>query len=123
MINGCPIAAVLVHVPSVAEALDWYERALAGASRRHLGEPWNFDYLDVGGIMVEIVPSDSKVRSGQAGSVVYWRALNFSAALEHLVSLGGTLYRGPIDIDAGQAMAQVLDPWGNCVGIRGPRTS
>ena len=55
-----------------------------------------------------------------AGSVVYWRVDNFDAALAHALSQGGTLYRGPMRIEAGLAMCQVRDPWGNCVGLRGP---
>jgi hypothetical protein len=93
--------------------------ALIGARRRRLDEPWNFEYLDIDGVMLEIVPADSKVRNDAAGSVVYWRVADFQAALEHLLAAGATLYRGPIDIDAGQRMAQVRDPWGNCIGIRG----
>jgi hypothetical protein len=102
-----PIAAVLVHVSSVAEGLDWYERAMSGAERRFLSAPWDFEYLDVGGVMLEIVSADEKVGSGPAGSVVYWRVADFQVALARLLALGATLYRGPLDIDAGERMAQV----------------
>jgi predicted enzyme related to lactoylglutathione lyase len=74
----------------------------------------------VGGINLEVVPSDEKVASGAAGSVVYWYVPDFEAALAHFESLGATLYRGPMDIEQGQRMCQVRDPWGNCIGLRGP---
>ncbi len=119
MRNEEPIAAVLIHVSSVSEALSWYEQALPGAKRCEIGEPWNVEYLDVGGIMVEFAPADSKVGSGPAGSVVYWSVADFKGMLNRLVELGAKVYRGPIDIETGQAMAQVRDPWGNCIGIRG----
>jgi predicted enzyme related to lactoylglutathione lyase len=115
-----PILAVLVHVPEVARALDWYERALPGARRRHISEPSPLDYLEIGGVMLEIVPADEKVAAAPAGSVVYWHTPDFDASLSHLLDVGATLYRGPGDIEDGQRMCQVRDPWGNCIGLRGP---
>jgi predicted enzyme related to lactoylglutathione lyase len=69
---------------------------------------------------MEFVPADEKVAAGAAGSVVYWQVAHFDAALAHALNQGATLYRGPMPIEAGQAMCQVRDPWGNCVGLRGP---
>jgi predicted enzyme related to lactoylglutathione lyase len=39
--------------------------------------------------------------------------------LAHLIAIGGTLYRGPLDIQDDMRMCQVKDPWGNCIGLRG----
>ena len=115
-----PILAVLVHVPDVERALAWYERALPGAARRRQEEPVPLDFLDVGGVMLEIVPADDKVTHAAAGSVVYWHTPDFDRSLAHLVAVGAVLYRGPGDIEFGQRMCQVRDPWGNCIGLRGP---
>ena len=106
------IAAVMIHVADPAEALNWYEQAFAGAARCLLPDT-DFEYLDYGGVMLELVPADAKVASGAAGSVVYWQVPDFAAALARFQSLGAELYRGPLDIEGGQRMAQVRDPWGN----------
>ncbi|MDY0831642.1 MULTISPECIES: VOC family protein [unclassified Pseudomonas] len=37
---------------------------------------------------------------------------------ETSVTLGATLYRGPMKIEGGEWMCQVRDPWGNCIGLR-----
>lgn len=115
----CPIAAVLVHVPEVEAALAWYQRTFPDAVRRRI-EDFDFDYLAVGDVHLEIVPADDKVAAGAAGSVVYWRVAQFEDALAHMQSIGATLYRGPMDIEQGQRMCQLRDPWGNCIGLRGP---
>ena len=112
-----PIIAVLVHVPDVQSGLDWYQLAFPTATRSYLPES-NFEFLDVGGIQLEIVPSDEKVAAGACGSVVYWAVPNLEMALLHLQSIGAKLYRGPLKIEAGQSMCQVRDPWGNCIGLR-----
>ena len=120
IIAAKPILAVLVHVPDVRAALDWYERALPGAIRKKISEPEPLEYLELGGVMLEIVPADEKVTNAAAGSVVYWNTPDFEASLTHLLSVGATLYRGPGDIEHGQRMCQARDPWGNCIGLRGP---
>ena len=116
-----PIAAVLVHVSDVAAALAWYQRAFVRALPVRLAEP-SFDCLSLDGVNIEIVPADAKVSSGESGSVVYWRVPALDAALAHFQSVGAVLYRGPMAIEDGQAMCQVRDPWGNCIGLRGPRS-
>lgn len=63
------IAAVMVHVGNVAEAFTWYERAFPGAGRKRVAGQ-DFEYLSVGAVSLELVPSDAKVSSGASGSVV-----------------------------------------------------
>jgi len=114
-----PIAAVMVHVSDVELALRWYQRALPDAVRVSIGSP-AFECLSVHGVLLEIVLQDEKVGSGAFGSVVYWRVDDFDVALARLRSLGGKLYRGPLHIEDSECMCQVQDPWGNCIGLRGP---
>jgi predicted enzyme related to lactoylglutathione lyase len=114
-----PIAAVLVHVPDCQAGLDWYQAVFLNARRVRI-ESEDFELLELDGVQLEIVPSDEKVSSGAAGTVVYWRVEDLNAALEHFKGLGASLYRGPIEIENGLSMCQVRDPWGNCIGLRGP---
>lgn len=114
-----PIAAVLIHVANVTEGLDWYGRAFPAAVRTRIDDP-EFEFLLLDGIQIELVSADEQVASGPAGSVVYWHVANFELALAHFKGLGATLYRGPLKIENGWSMCQVRDPWGNCIGLRGP---
>lgn len=110
----------MVHVANVSAGLEWYERAFPGARRVRIAAP-AFECLAIGAVRIELVPSDNKVISGAAGSVVYWAVTDFSLALDHFINLGASLYRGPMQIENGLVMCQVQDPWGNCIGLRGPR--
>ncbi len=114
-----PIAAVMIHISDVAEALDWYERAFEGAIRSRAGDP-EFEFLALGDVQLEFVPADAKVSSGACGSVVYWQVPQFEIALQHFLSVGAVLHRGPMQIEDNQCMCQIKDPWGNCIGLRGP---
>ncbi|CAN5314958.1 glyoxalase/bleomycin resistance/dioxygenase family protein [soil metagenome] len=113
------IAAVMVHVSDVAAGLAWYQRAFPQAVRQQV-EGFDFEVLAIGGVTIEIVQADEKVSSGAAGSVVYWNVLDLPSALARMQSVGAVLYRGPMPIEDGLAMCQVRDPWGNCIGLRGP---
>lgn len=110
--------AVLIHVPEPSMALAWYEAAFP-AARRCTIDGSDFECLKLGEIQLEFVPADEKFASGPNGTVVYWSVESFSEALAHLQAHGGKLYRGPLDIEHGQRMCQIQDPWGNCIGLRG----
>ena len=113
-----PISAVMIHVADVAEGLTWYQKAFPNAARMSINDQ-GFECLELEGLRIEVVPEDSKVSAGPAGTVVYWSVPNFAEALDRLEGLGATLYRGPMHIEEGKTMCQVQDPWGNCLGIRG----
>jgi predicted enzyme related to lactoylglutathione lyase len=112
------ISAILVHVADPEAGLAWYAKAFPDA-RIETSQPSGFRYLAIGGLQLELVQADEKVPSGAAGSVVYWAVADFDRALAHFQSVGAKLYRGPMEIDAAEWMAQFRDPWGNCFGIRG----
>ncbi len=113
-----PICSVLIYVPDVKAALDWYALAFKRAEGRQIDE-LSFEYLDVSGVRLEIVPADAKVTSGAAGSVVYWRVDDFDEAKEHFISAGASLYRGPMRVEDRKQMCVLRDPWGNCFGLSG----
>lgn len=109
----------MVHVADVEAALAWYQRAFPSATRSALVDD-GFTFLQLGDVRIELVPADEKVASGSAGSVVYWRVDDLHEAIRHFESLGAKVYRGPMPVEDGWGMCQVRDPWGNCVGLRGP---
>ena len=109
----------MVHVSDTDAGMTWYSRAFPSATR-HRVEDEDFEYLLLGNVRIEIVPSDTKVSSGPAGTVVYWSVPEFEPALRRFLAVGAVLYRGPMSIEQGQSMCQVQDPWGNCIGLRGP---
>ena len=114
-----PIAAVLVHVSDVQVGLAWYQQAFPIAVRSRV-EAGGLEFLSIAGVQLELVPSDEQVASDACGSVVYWHVANLQSALHHMQSIGAKMNRGPMRIEDGLSMCQVRDPWGNCIGLRGP---
>ena len=108
--------ANLIHVSDVEQALHWYSSAFPEARIKTVN---GFEFLDINGFALELVPADDKVSSGKSGSVTYWEVADLTSAIERFKALGSSVYRGPIDIGLGTGMCQVTDPFGNLIGLRG----
>ena len=111
------IVSILLHTKDWRVATDWYAQAFPQAVRVY---PDSDDYglLQLGGVALEIIDGDEKVSNGAAGSVVYWSVEDLRREVQRLEGIGGALYRGPLQIEGGEWIAQVRDPWGNCIGLR-----
>jgi len=88
------------------------------AVRETSGES-NFELLKIDNFFLEIVPADHKVRSGKAGTVMYWQVTDLQQAINKFTNLGASLYRGPLAIENDSGMCQLEDPFGNLIGLRG----
>jgi len=111
-------AAVLIHVTDVESALSWYQNLFDSAKLSH-HESNKLAVLDINGFLLEIVEADNKVANGKSGTVLYWSVFNLDATLARFLDNGAELYRGPMAIENGLEMCQVLDPYGNLIGLRG----
>lgn len=119
----CPlICAVMIPTSAPEAAAAWYARIFPAADRETL-EMDAVPILRFPDLQIEFVPADGKSPSGTAGSIVYWSVDDFEDELARILNLGATLYRGPLRIENGQHMCQLQDPWGNCLGLRGPHTA
>jgi predicted enzyme related to lactoylglutathione lyase len=107
---------VLMFVPAVRPAAEWYGRVL-GIAPRFVDE--NFASIRIGTAELCFHVADAKVPAGRAGQVGYWRVQSVSAARSRFEAAGATLYRGPLGIENGQAICQLADPFGNLVGVIG----
>ena len=114
------VRAVMIYVTNVESAFTWYQLAFPQSIKNTVQE-FAFDYLQVGNVRIEIVAADDKVSSGPCGTVVYWNVENIKSSISALEAIGATLFRGPLNIENGESMCQMQDPWGNCIGLRGKK--
>lgn len=105
---------ILFFVPDVTQAKRWYMKLLEADPT--FDDP-NYCTFQVGRITIGLHPSDSKTASGVAGQVAYWRVENLSSTIDHFVSHGCTVFRGPIVGIDGPQICQVKDPHGNVWGF------
>ena len=101
-------------------AAQWYAQFFETEVIRS-AEAADFFLLRVAGVEVVFHPADDKSPTGVAGQLVYWQVENLDAALERALRLGAQLYRSPLKRLDQQWMCQVRDPFGNAIGMIGPR--
>ncbi len=107
---------VLMFVPSVRAAADWYASTLRLPA---LFIDENFASIAVGAVQLCFHLADAKVPVGRAGQVAYWRVLSLREAIDQFKQAGADLYRGPLAIESGQGICQIADPFGNLIGLVG----
>jgi predicted enzyme related to lactoylglutathione lyase len=113
------IIELMYFVEEPRRAVEWY----AGFFEVPIGiadDPQWF-FLPVGAVEIWFHRADSKVAAGTAGQVAYWEVADFDHMLGKATGLGAILYRGPLDRGDGKFMCQVQDPFGNLIGLVGPR--
>jgi len=106
----------MFHVSDVQKACDWYSRLLSLEPIYLLPD---FPVLRLGETDICFHRADSKVSSGTAGVVTYWRVADIRGAISRAEAMRGTVHRGPLKIEDGQTICQILDPFGNLFGLVG----
>ncbi len=114
-----PITSIMIYASDRQEGFRWYQRAFPDAVPIQASS--EFTYLHYGGVNIEVVNADEKVGSGAAGTIAYWHTSEFDARLASLLEIGAELFRGPLTLPDGNRMCQVLDPFGNAIGLREKR--
>ena len=79
-----------------------------------------FRWIDVpGGVELGFHPADTAKNPPGASTVPYWRVDSLHATVQRVTGAGGTLHRGPLDIEDGRRICQVRDPFGLVMGFDG----
>ena len=115
-------------MPDPEQAIAGYEQ-LFDVKRQHLPE-FEFSFLQIGAAGVEFLRAagveflraDEKNQLGVNGQVAYGWVGDVDAFVARAKQYGARLYRGPIDIEEGKGMAQLLEPFGNLIGARGSKS-
>lgn len=107
------VRAVMVFAANPAESAAWWGR-IADAPVHTEG---GFHWLDIAGVDLGFHPEDLTKNPHGASTVAYWTTADLDAAIAAIVSAGGRLHRGPLAVEHGRRIAQVMDPFGAVMGL------
>jgi len=113
------VKAIMMFVEDIHFAAKWYSELL---SRKLVYLDVDIPVIELDDTSIWFHKADSKVSSGKAGTIAYWEVNDFHQAMSCALKNGGTLYRGPLEIEDNQAICQILDPFGNLFGLCGTVT-
>lgn len=107
------LRTVVYHVKELETAKDWYIKVLQ--LQPYFDTP-HYVGFNVGGFELGLHPAES-TNSGQGNSVAYWGVPDAATELARLISLGASPRTELQDVGEGIKVADVLDPFGNVLGI------
>jgi predicted enzyme related to lactoylglutathione lyase len=115
------VSNVFYFVADLAGATTWYGELLGAEPRRTMPQ---LVELDVGGAVLTLHAAD-EFNAGRPGigTVAYWTTSDVDSAVAVCVARGATVHRGPKTVFSGDRLCQVLDPFGNLLGLRQPATT
>ncbi len=100
---------VIYRTPDLAEGKRWYTKALGIAP--YFDQPFYVGF-NVGGFELGLLPDATQSTVG-----AYWGVKGIDAAYARLLELGATPRTEVTDVGDGIRAADVLDPFGNVLGI------
>jgi predicted enzyme related to lactoylglutathione lyase len=108
------LRTVIYKVDDIAQAKDWYSRALGIAP--YYDQPYYVGF-SVGGFELGLDPDLSSSTSGPGGTVAYWGVSDIEATVRHLQSVGATGAAAIQDVGDGIRLVVLGDPFGNAFGV------
>lgn len=111
-----PVVNVFYFVPDLAAGVSWYRELL---SSEPVEERSQLAMFQVGAARLTVhIEDEFNSSAGTSGSVAYWDVDDVDAVVAECVRRGGVAHRGPKTIFSGERLCQVLDPFGNLIGLR-----
>jgi len=113
------VLEVMYFVEDRRKAAEWYSN-LTQHPILFLESPEHF-FIRIGNQDIWFHAADSKSPSGTGGQLAYWQVDDFDEVVSQATKMGAILHRGPLDRVDGTWMCQMRDPFGNVLGLIGPR--
>ncbi|WP_393971675.1 glyoxalase superfamily protein [Oxyplasma meridianum] len=105
---------IVYFVKDIDKARDWFLQSFGGSSEF---ESEFYNSIKAGGVSIGFHPSDEKTQAGVRGQVAYWLVDEIDTAIRHFIEMGCTIFRGPIKSVDSQSVVQLIDPFGNAIGL------
>jgi predicted enzyme related to lactoylglutathione lyase len=109
MIKG--LRTVSYPVTDLARAKDWYAEVFG--TQPYFDQPYYAGFA-VGGFELGLVPDGTP---GSTGAVAYWAVDDIEADVKRIVGLGAGVREAVKDVGGGIRVADLLDPFGNVIGL------
>ncbi len=106
------LRTIIYSVKDIAAAKEWYIRATG--TQPYFDEPFYVGF-NINGFELGLDPNSPGGPGNQ--TVSYWAVDDAKTALEHLVSIGGTLVQGKTNVGGEIFVAIVSDSFGNHIGL------
>jgi predicted enzyme related to lactoylglutathione lyase len=107
------LRTLVYHAPDLVAARAFYVK-LTG-QEPYFEAPYYIGF-DINGFELGLDPDVDHIKVGN-NQVAYWKVANIAQALEWSLQCGALLEQPATQVGEGTLVAQVIDPWGNYIGL------
>ncbi len=108
------LRTTIYRVEDLEAAKRWYSEVLGFGP--YFDEPFYVGF-EVGGFELGLLPGEEGAPTGRGGVTAYWGVDDIRATVDRLVELGATVHRDVEDVGEGILVAELIDPFGNNLGV------
>ena len=109
MIKG--LRTAIYPVSDLNKARAWYAEVFGKAP--YFDQPFYVGF-DIGGFELGLIPDGTP---GATGSKIFWGVDDIDAEVARMVPLGATVHAAVQDVGDGIKVVELLDPFGNVLGL------
>ncbi|MER5972131.1 VOC family protein [Streptomyces sp. NPDC002055] len=114
------IRTVMVFVDDPEGAARWWAELLKTEPHFDINGTSIYAWLDIEGIELGFHPASPKSNPHGRSTVPYWVVDDVHQVRERLLDAGCTHHRGPLRVETGRQICQLVDPFGTVFGLDGP---
>ena len=104
----------LLFVDDIAKSREYYMKFL---ELHPVEDLENFISFQIGDNFINLHLADAKSPLSTGGCVCYLQVANIDFWVKKATDIGGAIWRGPLKLDNGQILYQIIDPFGNVIGL------
>lgn len=117
MLRG--IRTVMVFVEDPEAAARWWSDRFDVEARLDVDGDSVYAWLDIAGVELGFHPASARNPRGLS-TVPYWSVDDLDTERGGLLDAGCTHHRGPLEVEPGRRICQLVDPFGTVFGLDGP---
>ncbi|MFI1885367.1 VOC family protein [Streptomyces jumonjinensis] len=118
MLHG--IRTVMIFVDDPEAAARWWGDIFAAEVKLDVNGASVYAWLDLGGLELGFHPASPEANPHGASTVPYWPVEDLDTERQRLLTAGCTHHRGPLAVEPGRRVCQLVDLFGTVFGLDGP---
>ncbi|MGA5134551.1 VOC family protein [Streptomyces olivoreticuli] len=118
MLRG--IRTVMVFVDDPEAAARWWGDIFGSEVKLDINGTAVYAWLDLDGLEFGFHQASPKANPHGGSTVPYWTVEDLDTERKRLLDAGCIHHRGPLDVEPGRRICQLVDPFGTIFGLDGP---
>ena len=108
------LRTIIYFVNDLSAAKEWYAKVFQ--TQPYFDEPYYVGF-NIGGYELGLHPAEGKKLIQGNNAVTYWGVDNIAEQFQFFLDCGATAHQEPNNVGGEITVAEIIDPWGNLIGL------